>query len=79
MMADIADRDCPKTHMSMDKKEETMPTAARDSVAFEEIWPTIAASVNDSIGSEIPAIMAGMASRVICWLLSVVFEVIGID
>ena len=78
MMADMADRDCPKTHMSMDKKEETMPTAARDSVAFEEIWPTMAASVKDNIGSEIPAIMAGMASRLICWLLSVAFKVIVI-
>ena len=59
--------------MSMDKKGETMPTAG-NSVAFEEIWPTIAASVNDSIGSEIPAIIAGMASRVICWLLALFFK-----
>jgi len=51
--------------MSIERKDETIPTAANDSVAFTEIWPTIAASVKDKIGSEIPAIMAGTANRLI--------------
>ena len=51
-----------------------MPTAARDSVALFGVCPTMAASVNDRIGSEIPAIMAGMASLLICLLVMVVFN-----
>ena len=39
----------------------------RDSVAFNSILPTIAASVNESIGSEIPEINAGIASLFICF------------
>ena len=70
-MDDIALRDCPSTHISMDKKVVTIPTAAKDSVALMGICPTIAASVSDSIGSEIPAMIAGIASllmylRLIC-------------
>ena len=74
----MAERDCPKTQMSMDKNEETMPTAARETVAFKGICPTMAASVSDKIGSETPAIMAGMASRLICLLLTLVFKVYGL-
>ena len=51
----------------MDKNVVTMPTAARDSVAFISIFPTIAASVNDKIGSETPEINAGIASLLICF------------
>ena len=58
----MAERDCPKTHISMERKEETIPTAARDSVALMVMCPTMAASVNDKMGSEIPAMMAGTAS-----------------
>ena len=64
--ADIADRDCPKTQISIDKNEDTIPTAASDSVALLGMWPTIAASVRDKMGSAIPAIMAGMAKRLTC-------------
>ena len=39
-----------------------MPTAAKDSVAFVSILPTIAVSVIDRIGSEIPDIKAGIAN-----------------
>ena len=52
--------------MSMDKKVVTIPTAAKDSVALMGICPTMAASVSDRIGSEMPAIMAGTASVLIC-------------
>jgi|TARA_Y100000385_G_scaffold238504_1_gene253520 hypothetical protein len=58
----------------MDRNEETIPTAARDSVALFGICPTMAASVNERIGSEIPAMMAGMASVLICLLVMVVFN-----
>lgn len=64
--------------MSIDKKEETIPTAARETVAFKGICPTMAASVRDKIGSEIPAIMAGIASWLICLLLTLVFKVYGL-
>lgn len=33
----MAERDCPKTHISMERKDETMPTAASDSVALIEM------------------------------------------
>ena len=32
IIAEIAERDCPNTHMSIDKNEDTIPTAAKDSV-----------------------------------------------
>lgn len=79
IIEEMAERDCPKTQMSMDKNEETMPTAARETVAFKGICPTMAASVSDKIGSETPAIMAGMASRLICLLDSVVFKTKSCD
>ena len=62
IIVDIALRVCPKIHMSIDKKEPTIPTAARDSTLFSAILPTTAASVLDNIGSAIPAIRAGIAS-----------------
>ena len=65
-MDEMALRDCPNTQISMDKKAVTTPTAAKDSVAFTEICPTMAASVRDKIGSEIPAMMAGTASLLMC-------------
>ena len=65
---------CPKTHINIDKNVVTIPTAASDSVAFNWIFPTIAASVNDKIGSEIPEINAGMAILLICLKVIVVFK-----
>ena len=75
IIVEIADLDWPKTQISIDKKDDTIPTAARDSVAFKLICPTMAASVSDKIGSETPAIMAGMATRLICLLLTLEFKV----
>ncbi len=63
----MALRVCPKTQMSIDKNVVTIPTAAKDSVAFKSILPMIAASVKDKIGSDIPEINAGMASLLICF------------
>jgi hypothetical protein len=68
IIVEIADLDWPKTQISIDKKDDTIPTAARDSVAFKLICPTMAASVIESMGSEIPAIIAGIANLFI-WLL----------
>ena len=42
-----------------------MPTAARASVGFISMFPTMAVSVIDKKGSAIPEIMAGMASLLI--------------
>ena len=66
MIDELALRDCPNTHISIDRKVVTMPTAAKDSVALTGICPTIAASVSERIGSEIPAMMAGTASLLMC-------------
>ena len=55
--------------MSIDKKVVTIPTAAKDSVAFTSILPTTAASVNERIGSDTPEINAGMANRLIFFKL----------
>ena len=57
----------PSTQISIDKKVVTIPTAASDSVAFISIFPTIAASVRDNIGSETPEIKAGIANLLICF------------
>ncbi len=62
IIAEIADLDCPRTQINIDKKEDTIPTAAKDSVGFKLTCPTTAASVIDSMGSEIPAIIAGIAN-----------------
>ena len=74
IIEEMALRDCPNTHISMDKNVVTTPTAANDSVAFRDICPTIAASVSERIGSEIPAIIAGIASVLICLRLMFVFK-----
>ena len=46
----------------MDKKVVTIPIAAKASVGLFWTLPTTAASVNDKIGSDTPAIKAGIAS-----------------
>lgn len=63
---------CPSTHISIDIKVVTIPTAAKASVAFIEMLPTIAASVSDRIGSETPEIRAGIANLFIFFRLIVV-------
>ena len=64
---------CPSTHISIEIKAPTIPTAASDSVALTSIFPTMAVSVIDNIGSEIPEIKAGMANLLICLRPMVVF------
>ena len=59
---EIALRVWPKTQISMERKVLTIPTAAKDSVELKAILPTMAASVKDNKGSEIPEINAGMAN-----------------
>ena len=65
-MDEIALLVCPNTQISIDKKVLTIPTAAKASVALTVMLPTMAASVNDRIGSDIPEIKAGMANLFIC-------------
>ena len=73
MIDDIALRVCPKTQISIDINVVTIPIAAKDSVAFRSTLPTTAASVSDNIGSDMPAINAGIASLFILFkLISVV-------
>ena len=54
----------------------TIPTAAKDSVALTWIFPTMAASVNDKIGSDTPEINAGIASLFICFKLIFMFTIL---
>ena len=61
-MDEMALRVCPKTHISIEIKVVTMPTAAKETVALVSIFPIMAASVSDRMGSEIPEMSAGMAS-----------------
>ena len=71
---EMALRVWPSTQISIDKNVVTIPTAANDSVAFTSIFPTIAASVNDKIGSDTPEIKAGIASLLMCFKLIFVFK-----
>ena len=71
---EIALRVWPRTQISIDKKVVTIPTAANDSVAFTSIFPTIAASVKDKIGSETPEIKAGMSNLLICFKVIAVLK-----
>ena len=64
---------CPKTQISIDINVVTIPIAAKDSVGFRFTFPITAASVSDKIGSDMPAINAGIASLFILFkLISVV-------
>ena len=62
IIVEIALRVCPNTHINIDKNDPTIPAAARDSIPSISILPTIAVSVNESKGSAIPAIVAGIAN-----------------
>ena len=74
-MDEIALRVCPNTQINMDKNVVTMPTAAKDSVELNSILPTIAASVKDKIGSDIPDINAGIASLFIFFRLIILLTI----
>ncbi len=75
---DMALRVCPNIQISIDKKADTIPTAAKDSVAFTSILPTIAASVKDKTGSDIPEISAGIASLLMFFRLIKGFKYDGL-
>ena len=62
-MAEMELRVCPKTQISMDKKEPTMPAAATDSQLSVGMLPTMAVSVMESRGSAMPYMVAGTARR----------------
>lgn len=62
-MAEMELRVCPSTQMSMDKKDPTIPAAAKDSSPSTGILPTMAVSVMDNRGSAMPETVAGTARR----------------
>lgn len=76
MIADMALRVCPSIQISIDKKDPTIPAAAKDSSPSTGILPTMAVSVIDSSGSAIPAIVAGIASLFMVLRLITVFNTI---
>ena len=51
--------------MIAERKEPTIPAAARASTGFSFTFPITAISVREMRGSAIPAMMAGMASLLI--------------
>ena len=58
----------------MDKKAPTIPTAARDSRPLTGMFPTIAVSVMDRIGSAMPAMVAGTANLLMVLKDTTVFK-----
>lgn len=70
-IADIALLVCPKIQISIDKNVPTIPTAAKDSTGLTLTFPTIAVSVIDKIGSDIPEISAGIANLLMYFKLMV--------
>jgi len=59
---EITLRVCPKTHINIEMKLPTIPTAPKEIVAFSDILPITIVSVIDKIGSAIPEINAGIAN-----------------
>ena len=74
IMAEIALRVCPNIQINIDKKEPTIPAAAKDSIPSTGMFPTMAVSVIESTGSAIPAIVAGMANLLMVLKLTAVFN-----
>ena len=74
IMDDMALLVCPRIQISIERKEPTIPAAARDSSPSTGIFPTIAVSVMDNSGSAIPAIVAGMAKAFMDLKLTEVFK-----
>ena len=66
MMAEIADLVWASIHTIAEMNEPAIPTAARASVGFILIFPTMAVSVIDNKGSAIPEMIAGIACLLIC-------------
>tara|TARA_R110002072_G_scaffold15_1_gene107 strand:- start:1295 stop:1534 length:240 start_codon:yes stop_codon:yes gene_type:complete len=64
----------PNIQINIDKNEPTIPAAAKDSMPSWGMLPTMAVSVIDSIGSAMPAIVAGMARLLIVLKLIGVFK-----
>ncbi len=52
---------CATIQIIADRKEPTIPAAARASIGFVSTFPIIAISVREISGSAIPAIIAGIA------------------
>ena len=74
IIAEMALRVCPNIQINIDKNEPTIPAAAKDSMPSWGMLPTMAVSVIDSIGSAMPAIVAGMARLLIVLKLIGVFK-----
>lgn len=65
MIAEIADRVWARIQTMAEIKDPAIPTAAKASVGFTLILPTIAVSVIESSGSAMPEMIAGIASLLI--------------
>ena len=64
-IAEMAERVCAKIQTIAEINDPAIPTAAKASVGFIWIFPTMAVSVIDNKGSAIPEIIAGIASLLI--------------
>src|SRR5690606_9629405 len=82
MIVEMELRVWPSTQTNMDRKEPTMPAAARDSRPSTGMFPTMAVSVMDNRGSAIPDMVAGTAralmllKSILCSKISQVTEAI---
>ena len=61
IIAEMELRVWPNTQMSMDKKDPTIPAAAKDSKPSTGMLPTTAVSVMFKTGSAMPEMVAGIA------------------
>tara|TARA_R100001369_G_scaffold29172_4_gene52535 strand:+ start:9450 stop:9737 length:288 start_codon:yes stop_codon:yes gene_type:complete len=52
---------CATIHTIAERKDPTIPAAAKDSIGFVSTFPIMAISVKEIRGSAIPAIIAGIA------------------
>src|SRR5690606_15360421 len=75
MIVEMELRVCPSTHTNMERKDPTMPAAARDSRPSTGMFPTMAVSVMDNRGSAIPETVAGTARVLMLLKLIVLLKV----
>ena len=73
-MEEIAVFVCATIQIIAERNEPTIPAAASDSMGFTSTLPITAISVSEISGSAIPAIMAGIARRLISLKLTDVFK-----
>ena len=62
IIAEIADLVCANIQTIAEINDPAIPTAARASIGFISMFPTMAVSVIDNRGSAIPDMIAGIAN-----------------